>query len=178
MSQLEYVVLVDEADNDLGTMEKLEAHRLAKLHRAFSVFLFDKSGNMLLQKRALKKYHSPGLWTNTCCSHPRPGELAKDAAARRLKEEMGIAASFEKAFSFIYNAPLDQGLTEHELDYVFVGEYEGVISPNSMEVCDYLYISIEELREKIQSSPAQFTVWFKIAFPKVVEWYQRLQVIN
>jgi isopentenyl-diphosphate delta-isomerase len=104
--------------------------------------------------------------------------LTIDAATRRLKEEMGIAASIEKAFSFVYKAPLDQGLTEHELDYVFVGEYEGVISPNSMEVCDYLYISIEELQEKIKSCPAQFTVWFKIAFPNVVKWYQGLQVIN
>jgi isopentenyl-diphosphate delta-isomerase len=173
----EQVILVDELDNELGYMEKMEAHQAAMLHRAFSVFLFDKNGRMLLQKRALNKYHSPGLWTNTCCSHPRPGEQVESAAKRRLMEEMGIEAKVQPAFNFIYKAQLDQGLTEHELDYVVVGEYEGVIIPNSLEVCNYLYATIHEIQEMLEANAEQFTVWFRIAFPKVVEWYN-LKFVN
>ena len=161
MSQLEYVVLVDEADNDLGTMEKLAAHRLAKLHRAFSVFLFDKSGKMLLQKRALEKYHSPGLWTNTCCSHPRPGELTLDAATRRLKEEMGMTASLAPLFSFIYRAELENNLVEHELDHVLIGftDEQPLINPD--EVCDYKWISMHEIEDDIEKNESHYTAWFK-----------------
>jgi isopentenyl-diphosphate delta-isomerase len=177
MNTLEQVILVDEFDNDLGSMEKLRAHELGLLHRAFSVFLFDDNGNMLLQKRAFGKYHSPGLWTNTCCSHPRPGELTLDAAKRRLLEEMGIVANIEPAFNFIYKSSLDQNLTEHELDYVFVGTYNGIISPNSIEVCDYLYINIDELNHKLSTNEEQFTVWFKIAYNRVMQWYQ-LNIVN
>ena len=177
MNSNEQVILVDEFDNDLGSMEKLRAHELGLLHRAFSVFLFDEKGNMLLQKRALGKYHSPGLWTNTCCSHPRPGELTIDAAKRRLLEEMGIVTNIESAFNFIYKASLDQNLTEHELDYVFVGTYNGIISPNSIEVCDYLYISIEDLNQKLNTNKEEFTVWFKIAYNRVLQWYQ-LNIVN
>ena len=177
MDNLEQVILVDQFDNDLGSMEKLRAHELGLLHRAFSVFLFDEKGNMLLQKRALGKYHSPGLWTNTCCSHPRPGELTIDAAKRRLIEEMGIVTNIEPAFNFIYKASLDQNLTEHELDYVFVGTYNGIISPNSIEVCDYLYISIDDLNQKLNTNKEEFTVWFKIAYNRVMLWYQ-LNIVN
>lgn len=177
MNTNEQVILVDEFDNDLGSMEKLRAHELGLLHRAFSVFLFDEKGNMLLQKRALGKYHSPGLWTNTCCSHPRPGELTIDAAKRRLIEEMGIVTNIEPAFNFIYKASLDQNLTEHELDYVFVGTYNGIISPNSIEVCDYLYISIDDLNQKLNTNKEEFTVWFKIAYNRVMLWYQ-LNIVN
>ena len=174
---LEKVILVDALDNELGLMEKMEAHQKGLLHRAFSVFLFDNNGNMLLQQRALGKYHSPGLWTNTCCSHPRPGETVAEAAKRRLMEEMGITADIKMAFSFIYHAALDQGLTEHELDHVFVGNYEGIISPNSLEVSNYLYMSKADLQRKLDSNAADFTVWFKIAYPKVVDWYA-LNIIN
>ena len=177
MFMQEQVVLVDTLDNALGVMGKMEAHEKGLLHRAFSVFLFNAKGEMLLQKRALGKYHSPGLWTNTCCSHPRPGENVTDAANRRLIEEMGIETRVEKAFKFIYKADLDQGLTEHELDYVFVGEYEGIIAPNSLEVSDYYYENVETIQQQMIAKPEHYTVWFKIAFPRVLEWYQ-VNVVN
>lgn len=177
MQTQEQVILVDALDNEMGSMEKMEVHLKGLLHRAFSVFLFNNQGEMLLQKRAADKYHSPGLWTNTCCSHPRPGELVKDAANRRLVEEMGIVANIEHAFHFIYNARLDQGLVEHELDHVYIGTYDGIINPNEQEVSDYLYINMELLKNKIMSAPDDFTAWFKIAFPKVVAWYD-LKFVN
>lgn len=177
MYSVEQVILVDAHDNELGSMEKMEAHQKGLLHRAFSVFLFDANGNMLLQKRALGKYHSPGLWTNSCCSHPRPGEGIMEAAKRRLIEEMGITAHIQKAFHFIYKAQLDQGLTEHELDYVLVGTYEGIISPNSVEVSDYLYISMDDIQFKLNENADAFTVWFQIAYPRVADWYQ-LNIVN
>jgi isopentenyl-diphosphate Delta-isomerase len=166
---MEYVILVDELDNELGLMEKMEAHEKAVLHRAFSVFLFDQSGNMLLQKRAHTKYHSPGLWTNACCSHPRANETNEAAAHRRLAEEMGIDCSLRHSFSFIYKAAFDNGLTEHELDHVFVGEYEGAILPNPDEVAEYEYVSMNVLLQAIQNHPEQYTAWFKIALPQLVE---------
>ena len=177
MDSIEQVVLVDELDNELGFMEKIKAHEVGILHRACSVFLFDEQGNMLLQKRALGKYHSPGLWTNTCCSHPRPGEQTLHAAKRRLLEEMGIVANINEAFSFTYKASLDQNLIEHELDHVFIGTYNGIICPNSVEVSDYLYMSLGELTAKMESNTDHFTVWFKIAFPRVMQWYQ-LNIVN
>ena len=177
MDCLEEVILVDELDNEVGAMEKIQAHKLGILHRAFSVFLFDVNGNMLLQKRALKKYHSPGLWSNTCCSHPRPGETSMDAAKRRLMEEMGIDTNIELAFNFTYKAMLDQDLIEHELDHVFIGTYQGIISPNSIEVCDYLYISLEDLAARVDKNAEEFTVWFKIALPKVLQCYQK-NIVN
>jgi isopentenyl-diphosphate delta-isomerase len=177
MQTQEQVILVDALDNEMGSMEKMEVHLKGLLHRAFSVFLFNNQGEMLLQKRAADKYHSPGLWTNTCCSHPRPGELVKDAANRRLAEEMGIVADIEHAFHFIYNARLDQGLVEHELDHVYIGTYDGIINANQKEVSDYLYIDLEVLKNKIKRAPDDFTAWFKIAFPKVVAWYD-LKFVN
>jgi isopentenyl-diphosphate delta-isomerase len=177
MGALEKVILVDNDGKSLGAMEKMEVHQKGLLHRAFSVFLFDSKGNMLLQKRALGKYHSPGLWTNSCCSHPRPGEKLIDAAKRRLIEEMGIATQIEMAFHFTYKAQLDQGLTEHEFDHVFVGTYDGIISPNSVEVSDYLYLSLDEIQSSMSKNVDAFTVWFQIAFPRVAEWYQ-LNIVN
>jgi isopentenyl-diphosphate Delta-isomerase len=161
------VILVDEHDVQTGTMEKMEVHQKALLHRAFSVFVFNDKGEMLLHKRADKKYHSGGLWTNACCSHPRPGEETAVAAALRLQEEMGFNTTLTKAFDFIYKAPFDNGLTEHEFDHVFIGTYEGKILPNAEEVSDYCFKSVEEIKNSIQSHPQKYTEWFKIAFPKM-----------
>jgi isopentenyl-diphosphate Delta-isomerase len=164
------VVLVDEQDNETGTMDKMDAHRKAILHRAFSVFIFNAAGDMLLQQRAINKYHSGGLWTNACCSHPLPGEATEEGASRRLNEEMGFSTALQKAFSFLYTAPFDNGLTEHEFDHVFVGEYDGLILPNPVEVQDFCYRSIDEIEASLQSHPARFTAWFHLAFPRVKEW--------
>ncbi|MCX6288921.1 MAG: isopentenyl-diphosphate Delta-isomerase [Bacteroidetes bacterium] len=169
---MEQVILVDLDDCEIGVMEKMEAHKQAVLHRAFSVFLFNPQGKMLLQQRALTKYHSAGLWTNTCCSHPRPGEKLDDAVTRRLMEEMGITAKVSKAFDFIYQAELPDHLNEHEFDHVFIGNYDDEVRPNHLEVANFVYQSIEEVAANLQSHPEKYTVWFKIAFPKVVEWYQ------
>ncbi|MEP7163380.1 MAG: isopentenyl-diphosphate Delta-isomerase [Ferruginibacter sp.] len=161
------VILVDERDEPIGTMEKMEVHQKALLHRAFSVFIFNSKGEILLHKRAAKKYHSAGLWTNACCSHPSPGEETLAAAENRLQEEMGIHTSLKKAFDFTYKAAFDNGLTEYEFDHVFTGVYDGRIFPNMEEVSDYCYKSIEEIKSSIQTHPRKYTEWFKIAFPKV-----------
>ena len=166
---MERVILVDENDNPLGTMEKMEAHEKGVLHRAFSVFIFNNKGDMLLQQRAFSKYHSGGLWTNTCCSHPREGEPTINAAHRRLQEEMGFDCDIEKAFDFIYKKELDQGLTEHELDHVFIGEFEGEVCLNKEEVNAYAYISIQNLLEEVSQRPEQYTEWFKICLNEVVK---------
>lgn len=158
----EKVVLVTPKDEILGTMDKLEAHQKGKLHRAFSVFLFDKKGNILLQKRASSKYHSPNQWTNACCSHPREGESYKDAALRRLGEELGISTDITEKFHFIYKADVGQGLWEHELDYVFVGNYEGEFSLNPDEVSEIRYIALADLEKEMKENPNHFTEWFKI----------------
>lgn len=165
---MEHVILVNEQDEDLGTMEKMEAHEKAVLHRAFSVFLFNDKGEMLLQQRAKEKYHSGGLWTNTCCSHPRPNEKTIDAAKRRLVEEMGIEAEVEEIFHFIYRAELDQGLTEHELDHVFFGRFNDDFVINKEEVESARYVSKSNLIKEIESNPGLFTEWFKIALPEVL----------
>lgn len=164
------VILVDEQDRPLGTMGKMEVHQKALLHRAFSVFIFNDNGQMLLQKRAAKKYHSANLWTNACCSHPKPGENTLQAASQRLQDEMGFSTTIKKVFDFTYKAPFDNGLTEHEFDHVFVGKFSGTIQANPDEVGDYCYMSIEEIKSSIQSSPDKYTVWFKIAFPRVEEY--------
>lgn len=169
---MEQVILVDVNDVMTGTMEKMEVHEKAILHRAFSVFIFNSAGEMLLQQRAFQKYHSAGLWTNSCCSHPRPGEDTLSAASRRLKEEMGFEVPLEKVFDFIYKAPFDNGLTEHEFDHVFVGYHDGEITPNKDEVVNYAYWPMEKISEKMQNQPALFTVWFGIAFPKVMHWWE------
>lgn len=175
---MEQVILVDVDDCEIGVMEKMEAHKQAILHRAFSVFLFNPQGKMLLQQRALTKYHSAGLWTNTCCSHPRPGETLENAVTRRLIEEMGITAKVSKAFDFIYQAELPDHLNEHEFDHVFIGNYDDEVRPNHLEVANFVYQSIEEVAANLQSHPEKYTVWFKIAFPKVVEWYQSNTSLN
>jgi isopentenyl-diphosphate delta-isomerase len=161
------VILVDEQDKPIGTMGKMEVHEKALLHRAFSVFIFNEKGQMLIQQRAAKKYHSPNLWTNACCSHPKPGEETIQAAQKRLQEEMGFTTTLTPAFTFTYKAPFDNGLTEHEFDHVFIGEFNGLIVPNTDEVKDYCYMSMEEISKAIQSHPDKYTVWFKIAFPNV-----------
>lgn len=161
------VILVNEADESIGTMDKLQAHREGLLHRAFSVFVFNNNGDMLLQQRALDKYHSGGLWTNTCCSHPLPGEETRDAAHRRLKEEMGFDTSLQKAFHFTYKTVFDNGLTEHEIDHVYTGTYESAINPDPEEVNNYAYFSMEAIRHSIHNEPHLYTSWFKIAFPKL-----------
>ncbi|PJE46280.1 MAG: isopentenyl-diphosphate delta-isomerase [Sediminibacterium sp.] len=170
---LEQVILVNEADQELGFMEKMEAHEKAVLHRAFSVFIFNEAGEMLLQQRASIKYHSANLWTNTCCSHPKPGEGTKSAAHRRLQEEMGFDTPLEKAFDFVYKAPFDNGLTEYEFDHVFIGRYQGTIQPNPLEVKDYAFRTFENVDQLIATEPTQFTSWFLIAFPKVKAWWSQ-----
>lgn len=167
------VVLVNENDEFVGTMAKMEAHQKGLLHRAFSVFIFDSRGRMLLQQRSSQKYHGANLWTNACCSHPFPDEKIDDAAERRLKEELGFVTPLQKIFSFTYHAPVENNLIEHEFDHVFTGEYENAIRPNHHEVADYTYETMEQIKKDIQSYPEKFTSWFKIAFPEIEEWWRR-----
>ncbi len=166
---MELVILVDNNDNATGTMEKMEAHEKGLLHRAFSVFIFNSKSELLLQRRALNKYHSSGLWTNTCCSHPRPGEDTQLAAQRRLKEEMGLDISLEYKTKFTYKTPFDNNLTEHEVDHVFVGKSDTDPKINSEEVDSYCWKNIEEIKKEIASHPEKFTTWFVIAMEKVFE---------
>lgn len=168
---MEKVILVDDQDSEIGTEEKLTAHRLGLLHRAFSVFVFNDQGHLLLQQRASTKYHSPLLWTNTCCSHPKPNESTIDAAKRRCKEEMGIEPTITPAFSFVYKAELDQGLIEHEYDHVFIGSWNADPVINNEEVADYKWIALEELKADVDLHPQQYTVWFKICLDRVIEYY-------
>lgn len=158
----EFVVLVDPKDNVLGLMEKQQAHVNGLLHRAFSVFLFNTKGEMLLQKRAKGKYHSPLKWTNTVCSHPKNGESYHQGAVRRLKEELGIQTDLTEKFHFIYKADVGGGLWEHELDHVFIGTFEDEFSFNPDEVAEVRYISFEDLDKEISENPENFTEWFKI----------------
>ncbi|CAA7194455.1 MULTISPECIES: isopentenyl-diphosphate Delta-isomerase [Chryseobacterium] len=158
----EFVVLVDPHDNMLGVMEKQQAHVNGLLHRAFSVFLFNEKGEMLLQKRASKKYHSPSQWTNAVCSHPRKGESYLEGAKRRVKEELGIEVELTEKFNFIYKADVGGGLWEHELDHVFIGNYNANFNLNLNEVEEVRYISIEQLDQEISENPENFTEWFKI----------------
>jgi isopentenyl-diphosphate delta-isomerase len=165
----EYVVLVDEQDQEIGQMEKMEAHRLGLLHRAFSILLFNSKGELLLQQRAAHKYHSPLLWTNTCCSHQRPGETTLMAAERRLREEMGLSAPLQSAFNFLYKANLDQGLSEHELDHVVFGytNQDPIINPE--EVQAFQWITIDQLSEQLKNNPQTLTVWFQILLEQHLE---------
>lgn len=164
---MEEVILVDRNDNVLGFIEKYTAHREALLHRAFSVFIFNSKGEFLLQQRASSKYHSPNLWTNTCCSHPRRGETILEAANRRLMEEMGMACSLVKDHHFIYKAELDQGMTEYELDYVVLGYSDVKPNINHEEVASYRYISLQDCENEMAINPESFTAWFRIAFEQV-----------
>ncbi|MFM7812943.1 MAG: isopentenyl-diphosphate Delta-isomerase [Flavobacteriales bacterium] len=168
MSEVQ-VILVDEDDNPLGLAEKMEAHRSGLLHRAFSIFIFNTKGEMLIHRRALDKYHSAGLWTNACCSHPLPEENLQAAAARRLNEEMGMSCNLEWKFSFVYFANLEHGLIEHELDHVFMGVTDELPIPNPDEVCEWRWTSMSMLEREIKSSPERFTAWFKLALPKVIK---------
>ena len=162
----EQVILVDEQDNPIGLMPKLEAHQKALLHRAFSVFILNEKGELMLQQRAKHKYHSPGLWTNTCCSHQRDGETNIQAGKRRLQEEMGFSTQLKEVTSFIYKAPFVNGLTEHEFDHVLLGYYEDdpVINPD--EVSSWKWMPIEEVKNDIDQNPDLYTVWFVIIFTK------------
>ncbi len=164
------VILVNHNDEVVGVMEKMEAHEKAMLHRAFSVFIFDGQGKMLLHQRAIEKYHSGGLWTNACCSHPSPGEETEKAAHERLKFEMGFDTELTPAFSFIYKTGFDNGLTEHEFDHVLIGKHNGSVHPNTAEVLSFNFFHIHEIQQQISADPQKFTSWFKIAFPKLVEY--------
>tara|TARA_B100000927_G_scaffold286793_1_gene278796 strand:+ start:43 stop:555 length:513 start_codon:yes stop_codon:yes gene_type:complete len=158
------VILVDKEDNQVGLMQKLEAHQKGLLHRAFSVFIFNSEYKLLLQKRAISKYHSGGLWTNTCCSHPREGEDIIDAANRRLSEEMGIKTSLRKVFEFTYRAELDNNLIENEFDHVLYGVYDHDPILNKEEAEDFKWVDMETLKSDISANSDKYTVWFKIAF--------------
>ncbi|HYF31967.1 MAG TPA: isopentenyl-diphosphate Delta-isomerase [Chitinophagaceae bacterium] len=164
------VILVNENDEQVDVMDKIEAHRQGVLHRAFSIFIFNGRGEMLLQRRAAHKYHSGGLWTNACCSHPAPGEETDLAAVRRLQEEMGFTAALLKVFDFTYRAEFDNGLTEHEYDHVYLGVYNGQIEPNSEEVSEFRHLPMEAVRQELATRPETFTAWFHIAFPLLEKW--------
>ncbi len=159
---MDQVVLVDEDDRELGTMEKMQAHRQGSLHRAFSVLVYNSRGEILIQQRAADKYHSAGLWTNTCCSHPRPDECIRQASARRLWEEMGIRAEPEYLYKFVYRAPLENDLVEHELDHVFRATFDGTPASNPDEVQDWKFMPIPELLADVAANPEKYTFWFRL----------------
>lgn len=167
---MEQVILVNEHDEITGVMEKMEAHKKALLHRAFSVFVFNDKNELLMQRRATDKYHSGGLWTNTCCSHPRPGEDVLAAAMRRLYEELGFTTTLSKAFQFKYRADFENGIAEHELDHVLTGYYNGKVFPNPKEVSEIAWWSPQTLATQMEEQPETFTAWFNIAYPKLQQW--------
>lgn len=170
----EKVILVDKNDKEVGSMEKQEAHIKGLLHRAFSVFIFNDKNELLLQRRALKKYHSGGLWTNTCCSHPRKNETTLDAANRRLVEEMGMRCIIKKQFDFIYKAQLDNNLYEHEFDHVFFGFSNKQPQINTEEVEEYTYKTLEDIGNEIKKTPEKYTEWFKICFKEVIKSHKNI----
>jgi isopentenyl-diphosphate Delta-isomerase len=163
------VILVNEKDEQIGLMPKMEAHEKALLHRAFSVFIFNDKNELMLQQRAAHKYHSPLLWTNTCCSHQRDGETNIQAGKRRLQEEMGFVVDLHESISFIYKAPFDNGLTEHEYDHILLGKYneEPIINPD--EVASWKWMALEDVKNDILEQPALYTAWFKVIFDKFYE---------
>lgn len=169
----EQVVLVNERDEKIGLMPKQEAHVKGVLHRAFSVFIFNDKNELMLQQRAFEKYHTPGLWANTCCSHQRDGESSVEAGKRRLMEEMGFTTDLKETTTFIYKAPFDNGLTEHELDHILVGSYEADPEVNPEEVASWKWMELEKVRDDIKTNPDIYTPWFKIIFDK---FYQHLTV--
>jgi len=158
---MEYIIQVDENNREIAPIEKLEAHRRGLLHRAFSILIFNDQKQLLLQKRNGAKYHSGGLWTNSCCSHPNHGEGLKEAAHRRLQEELGFDCELEEVFSFSYRAELDNGLVENEHDHVFIGRYDGPVHPNKDEIEDIRWVNLEEVQVGIQANPQQYTYWFR-----------------
>lgn len=168
----ENVILVNEKDEQIGLMPKMEAHQKALLHRAFSVFIFNEKDELMLQQRAHTKYHSPGLWTNTCCSHQREGESNVEAGKRRLYEEMGFSTDLKDTVSFIYKAPFDNGLTEHEFDHILVGKYNEDPVLNPQEASAFKWLTLEEVKKDMESNPQIYTAWFKIIFDK---YYQSIQ---
>jgi len=169
----ENVILVNENDEQIGVMPKMEAHQKAMLHRAFSVFIFNNKNELMLQQRAMHKYHSPGLWTNTCCSHQRVGESNIEAGKRRLQEEMGFVTELQETISFIYKAPFDNGLTEHEFDHVMIGYYDEEPKINLDEVSDWKWMALDHLKTDMNSHPENYTAWFKIIFER---FYQHINV--
>ena len=168
----DHVILVDSDDNEQGTMEKVEAHKKGKLHRAFSIFVLNSKNEILLQKRSEIKYHSAGKWTNTCCSHPRYSETLEGAAHRRLKEEMGFDCELEFKFSFLYKTELDNNLIEHELDHVFIGHYDNKPKINILEASDWRFVSIQKIEKEIEMNPRDFSVWFLLAFVQLKKYIQ------
>ena len=166
----EQVILVNEKDEQIGLMPKQEAHEKAVLHRAFSVFIFNNKKELMLQQRALHKYHSPGLWTNTCCSHQRDGESSLTAGTRRLQEEMGFVTELKETTSFIYKAPFENGLTEYEYDHILVGNYNEEPQLNSEEVAAWKWMPMDTIKEDIKNNPEDYTAWFKIIFDKFYKY--------
>jgi isopentenyl-diphosphate Delta-isomerase len=164
---MEQVILVDSRDRERGSMEKMQAHREGKLHRAFSIFIFNKQGEMLLQRRAADKYHSGGLWTNACCGHPRPGEDTAQAASRRLMEEVGLTAGPEKLFSFVYMTPVGNELFEYEYDHVFKAVAEGEPKANPEEVDEWKWVPTAEISADLDANPLKYTIWFQLIFKEV-----------
>lgn len=165
----EFVILVDEHNKEIGLMEKHEAHEKAMLHRAFSVFVFNSNNELLLQQRSISKYHSGGLWTNTCCSHPRSNETTLDAAHRRLKDEMGFDCDLTERFHFVYHAKLDNGFTEHELDFIYTGKFDGTPDINTNEVEAYKWLPMAKVIADVNDQPGLYTAWFKIILEKYLE---------
>lgn len=169
----EKIILVDLHDQMIGTMDKMAVHRKGALHRAFSVFLFNSQGQLLLQQRASEKYHSGGLWTNTCCGHPRPGEQTLGAAGRRLREELGLTCELEELFHFVYRHEFDNGLTEHEYDHVVIGFSDELPDPDPAEVADFSYLQPDELTADLRLRPEKYTAWLNICFNQVLSTYKQ-----
>ncbi len=172
---VEQVILVDEYDCEIGLEEKIATHKSGKLHRAFSVFVFNSEGRLLLQRRAMTKYHCGGLWSNTCCSHPRPGETIESAAHRRLKEEMGFDCELKEIFCIRYKAEVSNGLIENEYDHVLTGRYNGSVNPDKEEVSQWKYISLQDLAADIENFPGKYTYWLKAVMPKLTGYIDKGQ---
>ena len=164
---VEYIIAVDEFDKEIGSIEKMEAHHKGILHRAFSILVFNSNNQLLLQKRNVKKYHSPGLWTNTCCSHPKYGEDLDDAIYRRIKEEMGFTCKLKEIFSFVYKVEFEDNLFENEYDHVFIGKYDGEVIPNKEEADDFKWADINYIKNDIKINPELYTYWFKTLINKI-----------